>query len=1179
MLAHLLRFELKYHARQLTFLLAGALFFGLGMLMAQGNFGSGDLHRNAPYVISYITCLISLFSIFVSTLFTAQVVLRDTTYDMNALLFTTTLRRLPYFAVRLSGLVVSVLLVLALGVAGVYVGTAGADPDTLGPFRLIYFVQPLLVFGVPNVLFCCSVIFGVALLTRQVRAVYIAGVGLFILYFLGSILGNSPLMANSSLKTQEGELLPNLLDPFGITSFFGLTRHWTVDERNQQLLPLTGYFLLNRLVWSTLAACVLLLTYHRFAFRIPAASGSRKQRRSGTASPVETIAYRPVANTPGSRAYPWRAFLSQWRLETNSIFRHVPFFVLLALWAFLTAVDLKETILHGPYNIRFYTASGYIVDYLRPMRPALLLIVFYAGELLYRERGAKMHELVFATPVSNTVLWCAKTAGLASLIASLVTVNILTGIGFQWAQGFQPIEWTLYLSLFYYSGWPLLLYTVLILFVQSCCRNKYVGMLVSLAVAGVFLFGNRLGLHSYLVRFATTPLPEYAYMSGWGHEEQAVHWYLLYWTAIALILLLLGAAAWHTRDKKKFRFHLAQRPRFQLPPRTISLAACILISIGIASYVRLTPGNSVPARTALQQWKADYEKQYRARASIAQPVVTQVRLATDLYPAQKRYAVKGQYLVRNGSAGPIADLWLGKDAAVTTIRYDIPGATLAEQAATAGLSRYRLRQPLQPGDTLQIAFTMEVIQSPFAPFNSENAIVENGSYVELEKYLPYLGYNEGYELEDNQVRKQFGLPAATPAVSTDSSYHLVTMDHVLSTEADQQVVSVGTLQRSWTSQGRRYFQYQTDQPIAFRVAFSSARYALHHELYNGVDLNIWYQPGLSHNVPVIAQAMADALDYGNKHWGPYPFRQLTLVAIPHYPGAATAYPGLLFSAERINFMSNLHDTSRFNSVYAVTAHEVAHQWWANVLSPLEGPGRAVLTESLATYGEYMTVEKRFGAPYLRRLLQADNNLYFVLRGMDHEQELPLYRSDKPYVYYQKGGLVLYGIRDMLGEDRVNEALRKLIGQYGNTATKGRPDDLLRLLNMGATPQQAAQTTAWFTGIVTYNNKINTVRCDSLPGGRFRLVVNIDHQSSLQGYEANRPKPLSHLVSIGVYATPPEQWHSATRPLHQQHYLLTGNQQTITIEIAVRPAVVIIDPMQYLLDADLSDNIHMIKMPR
>jgi ABC-2 type transport system permease protein len=89
MLRSMLWFELKYHFSQITFKIAVLLFFILGIMSTTLNFGSEEVHKNAPYVVSTMVSLLALFSIFVSTLFCANVVLRDTTYKMESLLFTT----------------------------------------------------------------------------------------------------------------------------------------------------------------------------------------------------------------------------------------------------------------------------------------------------------------------------------------------------------------------------------------------------------------------------------------------------------------------------------------------------------------------------------------------------------------------------------------------------------------------------------------------------------------------------------------------------------------------------------------------------------------------------------------------------------------------------------------------------------------------------------------------------------------------------------------------------------------------------------------------------------------------------------------------------------------------------------------------------------------------------------
>lgn len=1176
MLKNLLHFELKYHFKQVTFMVAFILFAGLGMLITKGNFGGSELHQNSPYVISYITCFLSLFAIFVSTLFCANVVLRDTTYAMDGLIFTTSIERLPYFMVRLLGLLIAVFLILCAGVLGIYMGTQSVNPDQLGPFKISYFLHPLLVFGLPNIVFCCSVIFSVALLTRNMRAVYMTGVSLFILYFLGSILGNSPIMASSDKSTQGSQLLPYLLDPFGITSLLIETRSWPVTVRNSRLFPLEGAFLANRIGWMTLAILLLVLSYRYYRFRLPAAGKMRKQKNA--VGPTTIIPYQSVATHPNGWAYQWATFRAQFKLEVASVFKHIPFLVMLALWIFLYAVELKENVLHGPYGIRFNAFTGAIVEEFVSIRPALLLLIFYAGELISRERSANMQGLVFSTPVRNTSLWAAKCATLAVLIAVLISANICIGIGLQFFTGFPQVDIPAYLSLYFYSGVPLLLFAILIVFIQTVVPNKYLGMLLSLTAVGLIIFSRRLGITHPLLRYAMLPELQYSPMNGFGHDAAAVRWHLLYWAACAGVLSLLAAALWKGSSHTTFWQRLKTMGRqWQLPGKLL-MAVCLLTWIGSGIYInsQLPAVNTGRTNGTGKNWKVAYEQKYKSQSQVSQPYIVAVKTEVDLYPAAGRYTVKGSYRLRNESAQPISTLWLGVDPDVTSIQFAIPQARLT--TADEGFKQYfyTLTTALQPGMETSINFSMEVKRSPFAPFNSEHSVVSNGSYIELEKYVPFLGYNDRFETGDAAHRKTQGLPPMAATVSTDTSYHRIDFETIVSTEPGQQVVTAGTLQKTWQTNGRSYFHYKTEQPIAFMFALSSARYAVQKEQHRGIELSVYYAPGEANNLPTLLQAMKDALDYGQANFGPYPLRQLTLAAIPHYPGAATAYPGVVFSAEKINFMSNLSDTSRFNHIYALTAHEVAHQWWANALAPLDAPGRAVLTESLAKYTEYMVTQRRYGQQYLRSLLQADNNLYFAFRNMTGEPELPLLQANQPYLYYQKGGLSLYAIQEMLGEDRMNQSLQRLINKHGFPHSKATTTDLLTELGTGATADQSKRMDDLFKQVITYDNRLRVVRCDTLPDGRFKLQLQVSIGKTNEAGAKPQALTPDEVFTLAVYDSPSDRWTRHTAPAYQEQHRFTRAITDLTIVVNKKPAVAVIDPYGYWLDADQSNNAEVVK---
>jgi ABC-2 type transport system permease protein len=160
MLISMLKFELKYHFKQISFQLACLLFLGLGVFtIAKGNFGDDDVYKNSAYVSTYIISLLSLFSIFSAMLFCANVVLRDYLYKMDSVIFTTSVDRFSYFTVRFLGVFIAVFVHLSFAALGLYIGTIFVESSRLGEFKLAYYLQPLFVFGLPNVLLSVSCIF------------------------------------------------------------------------------------------------------------------------------------------------------------------------------------------------------------------------------------------------------------------------------------------------------------------------------------------------------------------------------------------------------------------------------------------------------------------------------------------------------------------------------------------------------------------------------------------------------------------------------------------------------------------------------------------------------------------------------------------------------------------------------------------------------------------------------------------------------------------------------------------------------------------------------------------------------------------------------------------------------------------------------------------------------------
>src|SRR5699024_8061249 len=116
--------------------------------------------------------------------------------------------------------------------------------------------------------------------------------------------------------------------------------------------------------------------------------------------------------------------------------------------------------------------------------------------------------------------------------------------------------------------------------------------------------------------------------------------------------------------------------------------------------------------------------------------------------------------------------------------------------------------------------------------------------------------------------------------------------------------------------------------------------------------------------------------------------------------------------------------------FAVTAHEVAHQWWAHQVLGANVRGATMLSESLAEYSALKVLEQEYGKEQMRKFLKDALDKYLRGRTSERKRENPLmYVMGQSYIRYNKGSLVFYALSDYLGEDKLNAVLSDFIDQY------------------------------------------------------------------------------------------------------------------------------------------------------
>ncbi len=158
-------------------------------------------------------------------------------------------------------------------------------------------------------------------------------------------------------------------------------------------------------------------------------------------------------------------------------------------------------------------------------------------------------------------------------------------------------------------------------------------------------------------------------------------------------------------------------------------------------------------------------------------------------------------------------------------------------------------------------------------------------------------------------------------------------------------------------------------------------------------------------------------------FGRYPFEKIGFVLVPFSAGAMEHQTMITMpQSDALNLFQ------RKDTVNLLAAHEFAHQWFGDMVTPLDFRD-AWLSESFATFSESVFLEMLFGYDkYLARQLEKKND-YFN-RIVLYEGVLPLYNfrrtppsSNYPGTIYNKGAVVVGMLRYLLGDDKFFELLR------------------------------------------------------------------------------------------------------------------------------------------------------------
>ena len=252
----------------------------------------------------------------------------------------------------------------------------------------------------------------------------------------------------------------------------------------------------------------------------------------------------------------------------------------------------------------------------------------------------------------------------------------------------------------------------------------------------------------------------------------------------------------------------------------------------------------------------------------------------------------------------------------------------------------------------------------------------------------------------------------------------------------------------------------------------------------------------------------------------------------------------------------------------MTAHEIAHQWWAHQVIGAYVQGATMMSETLAQYSALMVMKKKFGDAKMKRFLKYELDSYLVGRGTERKREQALYRNEnQPYIHYRKGSLAMYALQDAIGEDNVNRALASYIKKAAfqeppYTTSK----ELLAEFRAVTPPEYQSFITDLFETITLWENRAVSATYKEKGTGRYDVTLKVSAKKLRADEDGKQTEvPMDDLVDIGVLG-------ADDAPLYLKKHRIKTGETTLTIEVTGKPLKAGIDPVIKLIDRRPDDNV-------
>jgi ABC-2 type transport system permease protein len=1007
-------------------------------VMIGGSFG--NVWKNAPFVAQNWYAVFSILALLLATAFINGAAIRDFNSKTDQIVFSKPIGKAGYYF----GHFTAAFLISLIPMAGISLGMwTGAGLNGLfewltasrfGPFEIQGHLAGLFVLAAPNLLFAGAIIYAVSINTRSSLYAFVTAAALLVGY----------IVAGNFMEDMKNEQLGALLDPFGFQAFNLETKYWTVDEKNRLALGFSGYLLINRLIWAAAGLAALLIGYFLFDFSEKKTRAKRrKQEAEASVYGYQLLGAPPRVATKSGISTTFSQLRSQFATEWKGVSRNLAF-VLLALLGLLNCVPNLFSA-NESYGTHQLPVTYEMVNSIRGSFYlfTIIIMIYFSGFAVWKERNSRMNEITDSLPTKNWTALMGKYGAVLGLLFALQALVIAAAIIAQTTMGYHRYEiWTYVRELLIMD---MLLFAVILalsFLVHALSPNMYLGffIVVALLIANFFAW-DALRIESNMVQLGS--LPSYILSDFYGYQPflKGLVWFNAYWLLFAALLSLAAVLLWPRGKSDSWKERLRNGA---LEWRSYRTAGVILAGLwlltGAWTFYNTQMRNPYVNSKESERRLYDYEIKYKQYENRRQPRVYAARYDIDLRPETRSLFVDGQFKARNIYDENIDTLYVNIPR---NGRFEIenPRLQMLHDDEKLYWRMYRIEPPLAPGDSMELNFGLRFEPKGFENEVSWSRIVQNGTFFDNTDIIPIFGYQASAEISSKNRRKRFGLPEKTRRPALDRLDTLnrmeayiginsdwVDVETVFRTAPGQIAIAPGSLLREWEEGGRRCFHYKLDHPSFNFYSFISADFEVARRDWKGVSLEVYYHKDHDYNVPRMLNAMEKSLEYYTENFGPYYHKQCRIIEFPRFGSFAQAFPGTMPYSEGVGFIQDFKDPDKdIDMVFYIAAHEIGHQYWGHQMCGAMMQGSEMLVETFAQWSALMVMEREYGRDLMRKFLRYEMDKYLRGRSQEAERELPLaWCESQGYIHYNKGSVQMYHLKEMIGEDRVNAALRALL---------------------------------------------------------------------------------------------------------------------------------------------------------